>query len=145
MPSTDRRLELKAKDIDGSDRLTAGCVCQWVKICAAYADCESLFLIYLTHSWYLVQIAASLSNIGTLTCKTSHSFIVLGVFKLKISYTMSVLWKAICTLLCLSKLVTLHVGGLQYVNNAHFLGLYVVLLWGRINSFYGVFQGLIFE
>ena len=31
MPTTDRRLELKAKDIDGSDRLTAGCVCQWVK------------------------------------------------------------------------------------------------------------------
>jgi len=31
MPSTDRRLELKVKDIDGSDRLTAGCVCQWVK------------------------------------------------------------------------------------------------------------------
>jgi len=31
MPSTDRRLELKAKDIDGSDHLTAGCVCQWVK------------------------------------------------------------------------------------------------------------------
>ena len=31
MPSTDRRLELKAKDIDGSDCLTAGCVCQWVK------------------------------------------------------------------------------------------------------------------
>ena len=31
MPSTDRRLELKAKDIDGSDRVTAGCVCQWVK------------------------------------------------------------------------------------------------------------------
>ena len=30
MPSTDRRLELKARDIDGSDRLTAGCVCQWV-------------------------------------------------------------------------------------------------------------------
>jgi hypothetical protein len=26
MPSTDRRLELKAKDIDGSDSLTAGCV-----------------------------------------------------------------------------------------------------------------------
>jgi len=26
MPSTDGRLELKAKDIDGSDRLTAGCV-----------------------------------------------------------------------------------------------------------------------
>ena len=26
MPSTDRRLELKAKDIDGSDRLTASCV-----------------------------------------------------------------------------------------------------------------------
>jgi len=26
VPSTDRRLELKAKDIDGSDRLTAGCV-----------------------------------------------------------------------------------------------------------------------
>jgi len=26
MPSTDRRLELKAKDIGGSDRLTAGCV-----------------------------------------------------------------------------------------------------------------------
>jgi len=26
MPSTDRRLELKPKDIDGSDRLTAGCV-----------------------------------------------------------------------------------------------------------------------
>jgi len=26
MPSTDRRLELKAKEIDGSDRLTAGCV-----------------------------------------------------------------------------------------------------------------------
>jgi len=26
MPSTDRRLELKAKDTDGSDRLTAGCV-----------------------------------------------------------------------------------------------------------------------
>jgi len=26
MPSTDRRLELKAKDIDGSDRLRAGCV-----------------------------------------------------------------------------------------------------------------------
>jgi len=26
MPSADRRLELKAKDIDGSDRLTAGCV-----------------------------------------------------------------------------------------------------------------------
>ena len=25
------RLELKAKDINGSDRLTAGCVCQWVK------------------------------------------------------------------------------------------------------------------
>jgi len=32
MPSTDRRLELKAKDIGGSDRLTAGCVCQWVKL-----------------------------------------------------------------------------------------------------------------
>jgi len=32
MPSTDRRLELKEKGIDGSDRLTAGCVCQWVKI-----------------------------------------------------------------------------------------------------------------
>jgi len=31
MRSTDRRLELKVKDIDGSDRLTAGCVCQWVK------------------------------------------------------------------------------------------------------------------
>jgi len=30
MPSTDRRLDLKAKDIDGADRLTAGCVCQWV-------------------------------------------------------------------------------------------------------------------
>jgi hypothetical protein len=26
MPSTDRKLELKAKDIDGLDRLTAGCV-----------------------------------------------------------------------------------------------------------------------
>ena len=26
MPSTDRRLELKAKNINGSDRLTAGCV-----------------------------------------------------------------------------------------------------------------------
>jgi hypothetical protein len=26
MPSTDRRLKLKVKDIDGSDRLTAGCV-----------------------------------------------------------------------------------------------------------------------
>jgi hypothetical protein len=26
MPSTDRKLELKAKDIDGSDRLAAGCV-----------------------------------------------------------------------------------------------------------------------
>jgi hypothetical protein len=26
MPSTNRRLELKAKDIDGSDRLTASCV-----------------------------------------------------------------------------------------------------------------------
>jgi hypothetical protein len=26
MPSTDRKLELKAKDIDGSDRLTACCV-----------------------------------------------------------------------------------------------------------------------
>ena len=26
MPSTDRKLELKAKDIDGSDRRTAGCV-----------------------------------------------------------------------------------------------------------------------
>jgi len=26
MPSTDRRLELKAKDIDGSDCLTASCV-----------------------------------------------------------------------------------------------------------------------
>jgi hypothetical protein len=43
MPSTERRLQLKAKDIDGSDRLTAGCVlmdlaspdgcvCQRVKI-----------------------------------------------------------------------------------------------------------------
>jgi hypothetical protein len=31
MPSTDRRLELKAKDIDGSDCLTAGGVCHWVK------------------------------------------------------------------------------------------------------------------
>ena len=31
MPSADRRLELKAKDIDGSDSLTARCVCQWVK------------------------------------------------------------------------------------------------------------------
>ena len=31
MPSTDRRLELKAKNSDGLDRLTAGCVCQWVK------------------------------------------------------------------------------------------------------------------
>jgi hypothetical protein len=26
MPSTERRLELKAKNIDGSDRLSAGCV-----------------------------------------------------------------------------------------------------------------------
>jgi hypothetical protein len=26
MPSSDKRLELKAKDINGSDRLTAGCV-----------------------------------------------------------------------------------------------------------------------
>ena len=26
MPSADRRLELKANDIDGSDRLTAACV-----------------------------------------------------------------------------------------------------------------------
>jgi len=34
--STDRRLELKAKDIDGSDRLTAGCVCQWVNPLAYY-------------------------------------------------------------------------------------------------------------
>jgi hypothetical protein len=32
MPSTERRLELKVKDIDGSDHLTAGCVCQWVKV-----------------------------------------------------------------------------------------------------------------
>ena len=31
MPSTDRSLELKAKNSDGLDRLTAGCVCQWVK------------------------------------------------------------------------------------------------------------------
>ena len=30
MPSTDRSLELKAKNSDGLDRLTAGCVCQWV-------------------------------------------------------------------------------------------------------------------
>jgi len=36
MPSTDRRLELKAKDIDGSDRLTAGCVCQWVNLFEFY-------------------------------------------------------------------------------------------------------------
>jgi len=36
MPSTDRRLELKAKDIDGSDRLTAGCVCQWVNSNSSY-------------------------------------------------------------------------------------------------------------
>lgn len=42
------------------------------KMCAAYADCGSLFLIYLTHSWYLVQTAASLSNTGTLTYKTSQ-------------------------------------------------------------------------
>jgi hypothetical protein len=32
MPSTDRKLELKAEDIDGSDRLTAGCVCQGVNL-----------------------------------------------------------------------------------------------------------------
>jgi len=32
MSSTERRLELKAKDINGSDRLTAGCVCQWVNM-----------------------------------------------------------------------------------------------------------------
>ena len=42
MPSTDRRLELKAKDIDGSDRLTAGCVCQWVmKWCISTAMGET--------------------------------------------------------------------------------------------------------
>ena len=57
MPSTDRRLELKAKDIDGSDRLTAGCVCEWVKsrrfgtLCRFHLQqvvkCESLTLHHL--------------------------------------------------------------------------------------------------
>jgi len=45
MPSTDRRLELKAKDIDGSDRLTAGCVCQWVNSFHAFVCCSHCFLL----------------------------------------------------------------------------------------------------
>jgi len=47
MPSTDRRLELKVKDIDGSDRLTAGCVCQWVK--------KELKLFLLLQTLYSVE------------------------------------------------------------------------------------------
>jgi len=45
MSSTNRRLELKAKDIDGSDRLTAGCVCQWVKM-VGLAHLHTLYRYY---------------------------------------------------------------------------------------------------
>jgi hypothetical protein len=38
MPSTDRRLKLKAKDIDGSDRPAAGCVCEWIWLAGHLRD-----------------------------------------------------------------------------------------------------------
>jgi hypothetical protein len=38
MPSTDRRLKLKAKDIDGSDRPAAGCVCEWIWLAGCLRD-----------------------------------------------------------------------------------------------------------
>jgi len=46
MPSTDRRLELKAKDIDGSDRLIAGCVCQCVLYYDARIHKHQVFMVF---------------------------------------------------------------------------------------------------
>jgi hypothetical protein len=38
MPSNDRRLKLKAKDINGSDRPAAGCVCEWIWLAGRLRD-----------------------------------------------------------------------------------------------------------
>jgi hypothetical protein len=38
MPSTDRRLKLKAKDFDGSDRPAASCVCEWIWLAGRLRD-----------------------------------------------------------------------------------------------------------
>jgi hypothetical protein len=37
-PSTERRLKLKAKDIDGSDRPAAGCVCECIRLAGRLRD-----------------------------------------------------------------------------------------------------------
>jgi len=57
MPSPDRRLELKAKDIDGSDRLTAGCVLidlasLGVSQTSVYAKGLNIFLYYFYNLYY---------------------------------------------------------------------------------------------
>jgi len=65
MPSTDRRLELKAKDIDGSDRLTAGCVCQWVNGMAFPVAIGSL-------AWSLISIGIIFFDISPGSSCTVH-------------------------------------------------------------------------
>jgi len=58
LPSTDRSLELKAKDIDGSDRLTAGCVLidlasPAVSWRAVYAN--GLKCVFIVHGVYTIR------------------------------------------------------------------------------------------
>jgi len=69
MPSTDRRLELKAKDIDGSDRLTAGFVCQWVKLVSKIL-CHVVYC-YVTVAYVCIPcsfIVISVCNQGKTLC-----------------------------------------------------------------------------
>ena len=59
MPSTDRRLELKAKDIDDSDRLTAGCVL--IDLASPAVSWTSVYANGLSDAYlYIVQCYISL-------------------------------------------------------------------------------------
>jgi hypothetical protein len=97
MPSTDRRLELKAKDIDGSDRLcingpsepgrlTDGCVCQWVKDAARYTPGNNSLLGSNTRPF---EVVGTLTIFCVLSFKVSLNGSVLIALGLGSKFTTS--------------------------------------------------------
>jgi hypothetical protein len=69
VPSTDRRLKLKAKNIDGSDRPAAGCVCEWIWLAGRLRDgcvCQ----------WVNMEVSRGVSGLGVINltsqCKQNN-------------------------------------------------------------------------
>jgi hypothetical protein len=75
MPSTDRRVKLKAKDINGSDGPAASCVCEWIWLAGRLRDgcvCQwvngrAVLLVAVTHHISVRNVMCLFSRSGPAT------------------------------------------------------------------------------